>query len=111
VPGQQEYQQERPRHEHRVLEISCPLPRHCHTFLISFFLFPSTEGGARLPLLRAYSLPSSLPQPGGMACLPFTARVITRCMKLSNGYPAHHPPHLLRGRAAGLAFTARVIIR
>src|SRR5438093_5676383 len=23
---------------------------------------------------------------------PQTARVITRCMELSNGYPAHHPP-------------------
>jgi len=48
---------------------------------------------------------------GLVAWQPQTARVITRCMKLSNGYPAYHPPHFLRGRAAGLAFTARVITR
>src|SRR2546422_2429993 len=28
----------------------------------------------------------------GVAGQPQTARVITRCMKLSNGYPALHPP-------------------
>jgi len=28
----------------------------------------------------------------GVAGQPQTARVSTRCMKLSNGYPAHHPP-------------------
>jgi len=29
---------------------------------------------------------------GLVAWQPQTARVITRCMKLSNGYPALHPP-------------------
>ena len=64
--------------------------------------------------------PSDLKDNGcrGSACSPLsgqdgrrpqTARVITRCNLKSNGYPAHHPPHFLRGRAAGLAFTARVI--
>ena len=28
---------------------------------------------------------------------PQTARVITRCNLKSNGYPAHPPPHFLRG--------------
>jgi len=33
----------------------------------------------------------------GVAGMIPTARVITRCNLKSNGYPAHHPPHLLRG--------------
>jgi len=37
-----------------------------------------------------------------MAGLLLTARVITRCNLKSNGYPALHPPHLLRG-ASGWA--------
>ena len=48
------------------------------------------------------------PRSGQEGRRPQTARVITRCNLKSNGYPAHHPPHFLRGRAAGLAFTARV---
>jgi len=52
--------------------------------------------------------PSDLKDNGcrGSACSPLsgqegrrpqTARVITRCNLKNNGYPAHHPPHFLRG--------------
>ena len=41
------------------------------------------------------------PRSGQEGRRPQTARVITRCMELSNGYPAHPPPHFLRGGQLG----------
>jgi len=65
-------------------------------------------GAARLIPYCARHHPLHLKDNGcrGSACSPLsgqegrrpqTARVITRCNLKNNGYPAHHPPHFLRG--------------
>ena len=41
------------------------------------------------------------PRSGQEGRRPQTARVITRCNLKSNGYPAHPPPHFLRGGRLG----------
>src|SRR5207249_4870852 len=69
------------------------------------------KGGLADPLLRSSS-PVALEEQrvsrlrtlscsGQEGRRPQTARVITRCMELSNGYPAHPPPHFLRGGRLG----------